>query len=73
METKFEMLLEEYNEEKLILIGMPLEKLPLNCDGLPVIVQKVYDYIIDYGRWNFVIKIYTFKNKFSASIRSNVA
>lgn len=43
------MLLEEYNTEKLIFIGMPLKKLPLNCNGLPIIVQKIYDYIIDYG------------------------
>ncbi|CAH1725801.1 unnamed protein product [Aphis gossypii] len=49
VETKFEMLLEEYNSEKLILIGMPLEKLPLNCDGLPLIVENINDYIIDYG------------------------
>lgn len=55
METKFEVLLEEYNTEKLILIGTPLEKLPLNCDGLPIIVQKIYDYIIDYGRWNLLL------------------
>jgi hypothetical protein len=43
------MLLEECNSEKLILIGTPLENLPLNCDGLPFIVQKIYDYIVDYG------------------------
>ncbi|XP_026822010.1 putative uncharacterized protein DDB_G0282133 isoform X2 [Rhopalosiphum maidis] len=49
VETKFEMLLEEYNSEKLILIGMPLEKLPLNCDGLPLIVENINDYIIDNG------------------------
>ncbi|XP_060863413.1 uncharacterized protein LOC132939977 isoform X2 [Metopolophium dirhodum] len=49
VETKFEMLLEEYNSEKLILIGMPLEKLPLNCDGLPLIVENINDYIIDKG------------------------
>lgn len=52
VETKFEMLLEEYNTEKLILIGMPLKKLPLNCDGLPMIVQKIYDYIVDYGLYD---------------------
>ncbi|CAI6344929.1 unnamed protein product [Macrosiphum euphorbiae] len=49
VETKFEMLLEEYNSENLILIGMPLEKLPLNCDGLPLIVENINDYIIDKG------------------------
>ncbi|XP_022167812.1 uncharacterized protein LOC111031968 isoform X2 [Myzus persicae] len=49
VETKFEMLLEEYNSEKLILIGMPLEKLPLNRDGLPLIVENINDYIIDKG------------------------
>ncbi|XP_025408491.1 uncharacterized protein LOC112682182, partial [Sipha flava] len=49
IELKFEMLLEECNSEKLILIGTPLENLPLNCDGLPFIVQKIYDYIVDYG------------------------
>lgn len=43
------MLLEECNTEKLTLIGMPLEQLPLNCDGLPLILQNIYDYIIDYG------------------------
>jgi len=43
------MLLEEYSTEKLILIGVPLKKLPLNCDGLPLIVQKIHDYIVDYG------------------------
>ncbi|VVC29075.1 Rho GTPase-activating protein domain,Rho GTPase activation protein [Cinara cedri] len=52
VETKFEMLLEEYNTDKLILIGMPLEKLPLNCDGLPVIIQKIYDYISDFGLYD---------------------
>lgn len=43
------MLLEECNTEKFTLIGMPLEQLPLTCDGLPLILQKIYDYIIDYG------------------------
>lgn len=43
------MVLEECNTEKLTLIGVPLEKLPLNRDGLPFIVQKIYDYIVDYG------------------------
>lgn len=43
------MLLEECNTEKLILIGTPLEKLPLNCDGLPFIVLKIYDYIVNHG------------------------
>lgn len=48
------MLLEEYDSEKLILIGMPLEKLPLNSNGLPLIVENINDYIIDkgiYGYW----------------------
>lgn len=49
VETKFEMLLEEYNSEKLKLIGMPLEKLPSNCDGLPLIVENINDFIINYG------------------------
>ncbi|KAL5244145.1 hypothetical protein ACI65C_011555, partial [Semiaphis heraclei] len=49
VETKFALLLEEYNSEKLILIGMPLEKLPLNCDGLPLIVENINDYINDKG------------------------
>lgn len=44
-----ETLLEDYNIEKCILLGMPLENLPLNCDGLPLILQKIYDYIIEYG------------------------
>lgn len=44
------MLFEEYNTEKLILIGVPLEKLPLNCNGLPLIVQNIHDYLINYGR-----------------------
>lgn len=51
MESKFEMLLEEYHTEKLILIGMPLEKLPLNRDGLPLIVQKMYNYLVNYGMY----------------------
>lgn len=53
VETKFEMLLEEYNSENLILIGMPLEKLPLNCDGLPLIVENINDYIIDKGIYRY--------------------
>jgi len=53
VETKFEMLLEEYNSEKLILIGMPLEKLPLNCHGLPLIVENINDYIIDKGIYGY--------------------
>lgn len=57
METKFEMLSEEYDTEKLIFIGMPLNKLPLNCDGLPLIVQKIYDYIVDYGIYVLFLKI----------------
>lgn len=48
------MLLEEYTE-KLILIGMPLEKLPLNCDGLPLIVQNIYDYIVNYGNFEWIV------------------
>lgn len=28
---------------------MPLEKLPLNCDGLPLIVENINDYINDKG------------------------
>lgn len=59
------MILEEYNTDELILIGMPLEKLPLNCDGLPLIVKKIYDYIIDYGAYLFeliiiMINVYVF-------------
>jgi len=59
------MLLEEYNSEKLILIGMPLEKLPLNCDGLPLIVKNINDYIIDYGSYklNLNYNISLFNNK----------
>lgn len=49
------MLLEEYHTEKLILIGIPLEKLPLNCDGLPIIVQNIYDYIVNYGNYTFIV------------------
>jgi len=58
------MLLEEYNSEKLILIGMPLEKLPLNCDGLPLIIENINDYIIDYGIYklnlNYYISLFNF-------------
>jgi len=43
------MLFEDCNADKLNLIGIPLEKLPLNCDGLPFIVQNLYDYIVNYG------------------------
>jgi len=49
------MLLEEYNSEKLILIGMPLEKLPLNCDGLPLIVENINNYIIDKGTYSYIL------------------
>lgn len=49
VETKFEMLVDQYNIDTFKLIGLPLEKLPLNCDGSPLIIQTIHDYIINYG------------------------
>ncbi|XP_015369043.1 PREDICTED: uncharacterized protein LOC107165363 isoform X2 [Diuraphis noxia] len=71
IEKKFAMLLEEYNSEKLILIGMPLEKLPLNCDGLPLIVENIKDYIINKENLLFLglYEEFLFDEAYSLNVR----
>ncbi|XP_050432898.1 uncharacterized protein LOC126840923 isoform X2 [Adelges cooleyi] len=49
---KIEILFEEKVVGKLTLIGTPLNNMPLNNNGIPVIVQKMCDFITNYGLCN---------------------